>query len=397
MSGTDELRDLRSQVADHLEARADVITEQWIAKVKELRGPGAFRRLSADEARDHVPQLVTSIADDVRAGELRPSPDNALDYLRLHVELRREQGYDIQEILDEFEVLPQVVGAEVAAAVSAAGDERIRSVAEVFSLAYGNLGRIGATASRSFAEGQVAERRELMERLGEFARTLEHEIRNPLNNAFLCAELLHREGIEPRRRREYADRLQSELHTVEELLTEIRRLSIVEEGALEEHFVPLRAVVDDVFERLAEMASIRNVELRREVLSDHEVWVKVPHVRLALRNLVANAIKYSDPAKASRWVRVTWHRSGDAFRVSVEDNGRGIPAELKDRVFEAGVRAHTDTGGGTGLGLTIVRDVLAQRGGTASVESREGEGTTFELELPFPLSSGEEPVATSIA
>lgn len=139
------------------------------------------------------------------------------------------------------------------------------------------------------------------------------------------------------------------------------------------------------------MAGLAEVELRRGMLPEGGIWVRLPHVKLAIRNLVANAIKYSDPKKQDRWVSVSCDQSGDTFYISVQDNGLGIPADQVEKVFEPGVRAHPQAGRGSGLGLSIVSEVLEQRGGSVSVESRVGEGSTFRLELPFPLASDEEP------
>ena len=102
----------------------------------------------------------------------------------------------------------------------------------------------------------------------------------------------------------------------------------------------------------------------------------------ALGNLVENAVKYSDPGSV---VEVDSALDGPWVDLTVRDHGIGIPARDLDRIFERFYRvdkARSRATGGTGLGLSIVRHVAANHGGTVTVESREGEGSTFTLRLP---------------
>ncbi len=106
--------------------------------------------------------------------------------------------------------------------------------------------------------------------------------------------------------------------------------------------------------------------------------VDATRVELVLMNLVGNAIKYADPRKPRRWVRIEAQRLNDEWwRASVADNGLGIPDRLKSHVFERFFRAHPEVDKGTGLGLSIAREAVDQMGGEIDFESDEGEGSTF--------------------
>jgi signal transduction histidine kinase len=94
-----------------------------------------------------------------------------------------------------------------------------------------------------------------------------------------------------------------------------------------------------------------------------------------------NAIKYHDRNKESRYIRVVATPSNDGILFSVCDNGMGIPAEHHDKVFNMFYRA-SDKSKGSGLGLYIVRESLGQLGGTVSLKSQLGEGSTFTIQLP---------------
>jgi signal transduction histidine kinase len=104
-------------------------------------------------------------------------------------------------------------------------------------------------------------------------------------------------------------------------------------------------------------------------------------------NLLANALKYSDPAKSPRTVNVRLAACSTGPGLEISDNGIGIPPSKLDKIFEQFVRAHAhlddELGAqGMGLGLAIVRECMDAMGGTVAVESEEGKGTVFTLGWP---------------
>jgi signal transduction histidine kinase len=112
------------------------------------------------------------------------------------------------------------------------------------------------------------------------------------------------------------------------------------------------------------------------------VLVDASQVEVALVNLIENAVKYSDPGSP---VEVGAVEVGDSVDFIVQDRGIGIPPADRDRIFERFYRvdrARSRVTGGTGLGLSIVRNVARNHGGEVRVESREGEGSTFVIQLP---------------
>jgi K+-sensing histidine kinase KdpD len=122
------------------------------------------------------------------------------------------------------------------------------------------------------------------------------------------------------------------------------------------------------------------------------VEVDAATIELCLANYLSTAIKYSDPAKAERWVEVSGELtfrgpapSSGELTVRVRDNGLGVPPEGRARLFEQFYRAHDDTitgAEGTGLGLSLVRETVAALGGRAWVEFPDEGGTIFAFALP---------------
>ena len=132
----------------------------------------------------------------------------------------------------------------------------------------------------------------------------------------------------------------------------------------------LRALIAETVDELQTMAAERGVRIEiQEPIPD--VQVDATRVELALINLVGNAVKYSDPDEEDRWVRLGVQREDEGYwRISVADNGLGIPEEMHGLIFEQFVRAHPEVADGTGLGLAIVQAAVDQIGGRSGSRAR---------------------------
>ena len=124
-----------------------------------------------------------------------------------------------------------------------------------------------------------------------------------------------------------------------------------------------------------------------------KVWADAAQLREVFANLVGNAVRYLD--KDQGHVRVTWREEGDFVVFGVEDDGPGVPESIRERLFEPFVRGPSGPGrrpGGTGLGLSFVRDAVEQGGGRVWVESTPGAGSRFSFTVPrAPRPRGPEP------
>jgi two-component system sensor histidine kinase SenX3 len=215
----------------------------------------------------------------------------------------------------------------------------------------------------------------------DLVANLTHELKTPVGGLSLLAEALAEED-EPEVVRQLAPRLVSEAHRLSRLVDELLELSRIELGGLgQPEVVAVEAVLHDAGERVRPLAGGHRLEIfppaqpaelagnRRQIVS-------------ALGNLVENAIAYSDPGSV---VEVEAVVDGAWVELVVRDRGIGIPERDLDRIFERFYRvdrARSRATGGTGLGLSIVRHVAANHGGTVTVQSHEGEGSTFTLRLP---------------
>lgn len=229
-------------------------------------------------------------------------------------------------------------------------------------------------------EAQAAEA-ERLAYLGTLAAGLAHEIRNPLNSLSLNMQMLEEEIAEPRQRNAQQRLLsitRSELGRLERLVSDF--LAYARPRALRREVLPARELLEAVREVLAAQLAANGVEL--EIVDESRgahVQVDPELMRQLLLNLVQNAIAATDGTGRPPRIELSVRRHGLVVELAVSDNGVGIPAEERERVFEI---FYSTRKGGTGLGLAIVRRIATAHGGTVTLESEAGLGTTFRVELP---------------
>ncbi len=167
-----------------------------------------------------------------------------------------------------------------------------------------------------------------------------------------------------------------------ELVNDLRLLVSASAGDSEGRPRSLRSIIGDVVHEVSSTAGERAVGVSvLEPIPDASV--DGARATLVLVNLTWNAIKYADPARTERWVRIGAGPTPDGgWHCFVADNGVGIAEKDQERVFERFQRAHENLASGTGLGLAVAKGAVAQLGGQLWLESREGLGTTFHFTIP---------------
>jgi signal transduction histidine kinase len=374
-------------VASLVEERSNGIVDRWLAYLAERLSLRPVSLLPTAAMRDHMPDVLRGLAGTLRApgGGLTLE---AIEHLSELARLRREQGYGVQEILIEFDMLNEIVFDETIQWLEGreVGQPELVSVLAILRSAGNALAMITVDA---YQTSEHRERREVAEHLSVFARTLEHEIRTPLQAALNSAELLEGENVVDELRHHYARVIQTRLERVNELLHDVRVLTVAEDAGGHARWEPVGRVLRAVLDEVGSMARERDVTVRiAEPLP--ALQVDASRFQVAVMNLVTNGIKYSDAAKGERWVEVSVsEKDGEepAWLVSVRDNGVGIAAEMQSPIFRRFVRAHPEVAPGTGMGLTIVREVIEHHGGKVQLESEVGIGTTFTLQLPSGLAA----------
>jgi signal transduction histidine kinase len=226
---------------------------------------------------------------------------------------------------------------------------------------------------------EAAEARLREQAKSELLAAVSHDLRGPLGNAEnLLALALDGEG-----ERTLILRAQVNVRRVSSLVTNLLQASCIEKGQVALQWAPvqLNDVVDDVFTPEAGAALLKAVTLRKEVHPDMpSLTADFVQVGRILTNLVNNAIKYTESGGT---VTVRTSFDADNVYVSVEDSGPGMSPEQCEALFAPYRRVHL--GGytpGMGLGLYIVKRLTEALGGTVSVHSQPGKGSTFVVALP---------------
>jgi two-component system sensor histidine kinase BaeS len=207
---------------------------------------------------------------------------------------------------------------------------------------------------------------------------LAHELRTPLTVIRSQAEAIA-DGVNPADE-EHIVPIVTATRALEALADDLRTLTLAEAGALhlEREPVDVSVLVNETVEAFRAEAERAGVRLQSRLTGDLPPLDGDPaRLRRVLGNLIANALAHTG---RDGTVRVEASGSPGGVRLTVRDDGSGIPAELLPRVFDRFVKGPGSAG--SGLGLAIVRDVVEAHGGTVSATSTEGLGTAVEMTLP---------------
>jgi two-component system sensor histidine kinase SenX3 len=219
----------------------------------------------------------------------------------------------------------------------------------------------------------------------DFVANVSHELKTPVGAMALLAEAVLDAADDPHEVRRFGTKILNEANRLGTLVTELIALSRLQgaERLPELATVEVDTVVRAALDRCrlaAESANIRiTVDPPSGLLLDGDATLLVT----ALSNLLDNAVSYSQPGSP---VSVSRRLEGGFVEIAVTDRGLGIAPEHQERVFERFFRidqARSRSTGGTGLGLAIVKHVASNHGGSVSVWSEEGVGSTFTLRIPL--------------
>lgn len=217
----------------------------------------------------------------------------------------------------------------------------------------------------------------------QFVTHASHELKTPIASIQALAEAVREASSEdPARAKQFADRVVQESERLSRVVGDLLDLSRVEDPATISNAVAdLSRVVTDELEDARRLADAKDITLTAALETDVLVKGDAEQLGLMVRNLLENAIRYTDDGGA---VDVGLAVDGHA-ELTVADNGIGIPVRHQGRVFERFYRVDKGRSreqGGTGLGLAIVKHVADLHGGRVDLKSEFGEGSTFTVRIP---------------
>src|ERR1700737_2811092 len=244
----------------------------------------------------------------------------------------------------------------------------------------------GAVLGIVVSLSDITKQRELQNMKTEVMTLVTHELRTPLTAIQGMSEVLTQFDVDPLRRREMHAAINEEAKRLARMIDEYLNVTRLEARARPLRKMPLRveAIVERVVLLLNPLGATRNIR----ITCKFEVALPVINadpdlLAQAVTNVLANAVKYSPQDKE---VRISVRRDGNDVLIEFADSGYGIGPEHVKRIFDKFYRvprAESADEPGTGLGLTLVREIVESHGGQVTVRSKLGRGSTFTLRLPI--------------
>lgn len=218
-----------------------------------------------------------------------------------------------------------------------------------------------------------------------FFSIIAHDLRNPLIGFLSFAHMLEDlESLEKNEFRAYTKQFRDSANTLFALLENLLTWSRLNQGMIDYHPQPLdiRGVFLHTIELFRSQAGTKQIALKHSTQEAIPVCADYNMLNTVIRNLVSNAIKFTEPGGMVELSAISEQRE---VIISVADNGIGIPPEKTHKLFQIDEKFQCNgTSGekGTGLGLILCKEFIAKHGGRIWVESEQGQGTTFRFTLP---------------
>jgi signal transduction histidine kinase len=381
---------LAGALASRLREAKVELTQRWLDRIVERVALDPNRVFPTDELLDHVPLLIVGIAAYLEHPSAEVSVDMPVVAKAMELgALRHAQGFDVYEILKEHEILGGILFNYLAEQADTMEENCAKS--EMLTCGqrlFRAVTIIQETTTTHFLRLAAEEVREREERIRTFNRAVSHEIKNRIGTILGAGDMLHEVPDMPAdERARFVDIVRRNARSMQSAVTNILAVGRSGNDVRQQHRISLRAAAGEAMRQVRESAQANGVELR--MAADlPETEVSAAGVELCLTNYLSNAIKYADPEATDRWAEISaTSEKGPTgmgeLVIRVRDNGRGVPADKRDHLFERFFRAHETVTEieGTGLGLSIVKDTAQSLGGRAWAE-HPGVGSVFAFSLP---------------
>ncbi len=355
---------------------------------------------------DHILELLEqssdTIATAIRSAEFRTQLQKLLHETQRQTEELQVQGEELRVSNEELEEQGRALKESQARLEQQQVEleqtnSQLEEQAQELERQRDGLEKANEAISRKAAEVEQASRYK-----SDFLANMSHELRTPLNSSLILAKLLADnpdENLTPEQVK-FAQTIQSSGNDLLNLINDILDLSKIEAGHVEINPEPvsIQRTVDALQRMFTPLADNKGLGFAVDISEDVAPIVETDPQRFeqVLKNLIANAIKFTETGHVSLLVRST---EGGQIAISVTDTGIGIAEEQQHRIFEAFHQADSTISrrfGGTGLGLSISRELVRLLGGTLHLKSKPGSGSTFTVLIPKKFDAEQLPLAVQV-
>ncbi|RKT21059.1 hypothetical protein B0G69_4432 [Paraburkholderia sp. RAU2J] len=388
---------LRSQQVD--------LTERWMKAVFRDADLTESDRLTYEQLADHIPNILDEICSVLENQDLDHVEDAIERDARLHGKTRWKQGYRIDELVRELDLFRQMLAgaivefSEARPSFTRRHEERARhfideavsfvtltSIREVVSERDRKIDDYTGRLERANHELTLKQRLvgDLHESRMQITRSVVHDLRNFLNVFSMALQLISRAPSRIDAALALANRQAADMKALVDELVEYSVVLGDSSPLVLERFA-LRELFDELVSACAPVIEAKGLRLQSafDGTLDQVVSNRLKLKQIAL-NLLTNAAKYTKAGQIELTMIAT---QGEHWRLRVSDTGVGIGASDRERVFKEFERATDDDIPGVGLGLAIVKELCRVLEGDIRFDSREGEGTIFEITFPMRLQA----------
>jgi two-component system heavy metal sensor histidine kinase CusS len=226
------------------------------------------------------------------------------------------------------------------------------------------------------------------QRLSRFSSDIAHELRTPINNIQGEIQVSFAKERSPAENNELILSVHEEISRISKLIDNLLFLAKSENPQLQlkKEIFNLKNEVSNILDFYEASASEDQIQMKINIFHEIQIWAEKSLFQRVLSNILSNSINYTDKGGS---ITVTGASTIRGIDIVIEDSGRGIPKNdlplVFDRLFRVDPSRTATKLGGFGLGLTIVKSIMALHRGTVEIKSEEGQGTTVTLHFPSQL------------
>ena len=357
----------------------DALLADWRLQVRKL--PSA-RHLDVPTLNDHIPSLLEELAEALETSPEQTTPESLVEASSpAHGLQRLKDGFDIEEVVAEYNILRGCIH-------DLATEHGVNLQGRPFHVINRVFDQATGQALQTYASARALE---VQQRREEYLAFIVHDLRTPLFAISLTGRLLEITLSKQAMGDDAHRMLKSLRRNVQQLEGLVRK--VLEENSnlqadhgvrLERRSFDLWPMVESLLDDLHAVATTAGTQVLNRVPDDLTLFADAGLLRRVLQNLIGNAIKFTPGGEVI--VGAQADESRGMVECWVSDNGSGISAEMLDKVFDKG-QSGAEVEPSTGLGLAIVKTFIEAQGGSVTVQSELGQGSTFRFTLSAQAST----------